>query len=156
MQTHLCITLCQAAIAASLADIPAAWSQTIYRCANLYSDRACPDATQVHADDSRSPRQKAETDNATRQIAKAADHMERERNTLENARQKAATPTRPATTRSNEGVRSSNHLPGRRAQPARPEKSPPAEPFTAKALLKPPGPSASPSSRPAQPQPGRP
>lgn len=138
MQTHLCITLCQAAITVSLAGIPSAWSQTIYRCANLYSDRACPGATQVDADDSRSARQKADTDSATRQIARVAEQLERDRHTLENAPQKTAPVTRPATTRSHAGARGSQHGPGSRPQPAKPSKTPPSEPFTATALVKPP------------------
>ena len=156
MQTHLRTILCLALISVSLAGIPAAWAQPIYRCANLYSDRACPAAVPVHADDSRSPRQKAETDGATRQIARAADQMERERHALENARQNAASLPRPATTRSNEGARSSNSKPGGRAQAAKPPKQLQAEPFTATALHKPPPASATPPSRPAEPKPGRP
>lgn len=156
MQTHLCITLCQAAIIASLAGIPAAWSQTIYRCANLYSDRACPGATQVDADDSRSPRQKAETDVATREIARLADHMERERRMLENARQKTATVPRPTTSRAHADAGDRKPGPGGRAQPAKPPKTPTSEPFTATVLVKPPGPSAIPPSRPVQIAPGQP
>lgn len=156
MQTKLRITLFQAAISFSLAGTPAAWPQTIYRCANLYSDRACPGGMPVDAHDSRSPRQKAETDGATRQIAKTADHMERERRTLENARQNAASVPRSATTRSSEGARLSNSRSGGRAQAAKPAEKLPAEPFTATVLLKPPPSSASPPSGPARPSPVRP
>ena len=156
MQTHLRTTLRQAVISVSLAGIPAAWAQPIYRCANLYSDRPCPGAVPVDADDSRSPRQKAETDGATRQIAREADHLERERHTLENARQNAASVPRSATIRSSEGARLSNSRSGGRAQAAKPAEKLPAEPFTATVLLKPPPSSASPPSGPARPSPVRP
>ena len=156
MQTYLRTTLRQAVISVSLAGIPAAWAQPIFRCANLYSDRPCPGAVPVDADDSRSARQKAETDGATRQIAREADHLERERHTLENARQNADPLPKPATTRSHNGARSSNSRSGGSAQAAKPPKQLPAEPFTATALTRPPPSSASPTPRPAESRPGRP
>lgn len=54
-------------------------AQTIYRCGNSYSQTPCTGAVVVHADDKRTPDQKAQTDAATMRAARLAQRMERDR-----------------------------------------------------------------------------
>lgn len=69
-----------ALLCAALAGwMPAADAQAIYRCGDSYSQQPCPGGKLVEADDARSARQKAQTDQAVRRDAKAADAMEKAR-----------------------------------------------------------------------------
>jgi hypothetical protein len=61
----------------------------IYRCGDSYSQNPCAGGKIIAASDSRSPDQKAQTDEATRRNAKAASDMEKARVKEE------AKPTRP-------------------------------------------------------------
>lgn len=58
-------------------------AQTVYRCANSYSQTPCAGALAIPVDDRRSPAQKAQTDAATTQARQLAGQMERERLALE-------------------------------------------------------------------------
>ncbi len=58
-------------------------AQTIYRCANSYSQTPCPGAVAIAVDDGRTPAQKAQTDAATVQARQQANQMERDRLALE-------------------------------------------------------------------------
>ena len=84
--------------AAVLSGMPMAWAQNVYRCAHLYSDRPCPGAVTIDASDTRTPQQKAQSDGATQDMARAADRMEQERRVLEReqVRSAAARPPSPA------------------------------------------------------------
>lgn len=59
--------------------LPAAGAQAIYRCGDSYSQKPCPGGKLVEADDARSAGQKAQTDQAVRRDAKAADALEKAR-----------------------------------------------------------------------------
>lgn len=67
-------------------------AQTIYRCANSYSQTPCAGAIAIPVDDSRSPAQKAQTDAATVQARQLAGQMERERLALEKSARSAKPP----------------------------------------------------------------
>jgi hypothetical protein len=56
-----------------------AGAQAIYRCGDSYSQKPCPGGKLVEADDARSAGQKAQTDQAVRRDAKAADALEKAR-----------------------------------------------------------------------------
>ena len=59
--------------------LPAAGAQAIYRCGDSYSQQPCPGGKVVDADDARSAGQKAQTDQAVRRDAKAAEALEKAR-----------------------------------------------------------------------------
>ncbi len=64
--------------------LTAAWAtpaatQTVYRCGNSYSQEPCVGGKALDASDPRSPAQKAQTDQATRRNASAAQEMEKAR-----------------------------------------------------------------------------
>jgi len=67
-----------AAIAACAWLAPAA-GQTIYRCGDSYSQRPCPDAKAVPAEDPRTAAQRRESIQATERDAQAAQKMEQAR-----------------------------------------------------------------------------
>ena len=77
--------------AAVLSSLPMAWAQTVYRCAHLYSDRHCPGAVAIDASDTRTRQQKAQSDGATQDMARAADRMEQERRVTERDQERSAT-----------------------------------------------------------------
>ncbi len=71
---------CLAFAGALLATAPIALSsQPIYRCGNNYGQTPCANGIVVHAEDLRTPDQKAQTDAATLQAARMAARMERDR-----------------------------------------------------------------------------
>lgn len=71
---------CLAFAGALLATAPIALSsQPIYRCGNNYGQTPCANGIVVHAEDLRTPDQKAQTDAATLQAAQMAGRMERDR-----------------------------------------------------------------------------
>ena len=76
MKTKLPPMLLCAALAGWL---PAAGAQAIYRCGDSYSQQPCPGGKVVDADDARSAGQKAQTDQAVRRDAKAAEALEKAR-----------------------------------------------------------------------------
>ena len=76
MNTKLPIALLCAALAGWM---PAAGAQAIYRCGDSYSQKPCPGGKLVETDDARSSGQKAQTDQAVRRDAKAADELEKAR-----------------------------------------------------------------------------
>lgn len=63
----------------------AGWSapglaQPVYRCGdNSYSNQPCPGGKEIQADDPRTPAQRAQTSEAAKRDAKAADEMEKRR-----------------------------------------------------------------------------
>jgi hypothetical protein len=122
--------------AAVLSSLPMARAQTVYRCAQLYSDRPCPGAVAIGASDTRTPQQKAQSDGATQDMARAADRMERERRAVEReqVRSAAARPPFPAasTARSAGGTAAGKTVPARSLQRAN------ELPFTAVARVPPP------------------
>lgn len=65
--------------------IAAASAQTIYRCANTYSQTPCSGGHTLTIDDSRTAAQKAQTDAATLQTRQLAVQLERERVAQEKA-----------------------------------------------------------------------
>ena len=67
-------------------------AQTVYRCANSYSQTPCAGALAIAVDDSRSPAQKAQTDAATVQTQRLAGQLERERLALEQSARAAKLP----------------------------------------------------------------
>ena len=67
-------------------------AQTVYRCANSYSQTPCAGALTIAVDDSRSPAQKAQTDAATVQTQRLAGQLERERLALEKSARGAKPP----------------------------------------------------------------
>ena len=71
--------------------------QPIYRCGNSYSQTPCAHGIVVHADDLRTPDQKAQSDAATLQAARLADRLERER--LASERRSVHAGNRPAKAR---------------------------------------------------------
>jgi len=66
--------------AVGAAHLPA---QTVYRCANVYSQVPCAGGVAIDASDRRTPEQKAQTDAAARQAAASAEKLQRERIALE-------------------------------------------------------------------------
>ena len=66
-------------------------AQNVYKCGNSYSQMPCADGQALPLDDSRNAAQKKQTDQATRNTAKLADQLEKERVALE----KQALPARP-------------------------------------------------------------
>lgn len=54
-------------------------AQTVYRCGDSYSQQPCPGGQPVQAEDARSATQRAQTTDAVRRDAKAADVMEQAR-----------------------------------------------------------------------------
>jgi hypothetical protein len=54
-------------------------AQAIFRCGDSYSQQPCPGGKRVEADDGRSAAQKAQTDQAVRRDAKAAEALEKAR-----------------------------------------------------------------------------
>lgn len=69
-----------ALLCAALAGwVSAAGAQPIYRCGDSYSQQPCPGGKVVDADDARSAGQKAQTDQAVRRDAKAAEALEKAR-----------------------------------------------------------------------------
>ena len=122
--------------AAVLSSLPMAWAQPVYRCAQLYSDRPCPGAVAIDASDTRTPQQKAQSDGATRDMARAADRMERERRAVEREQVRSATARPPfpaaSTARSAGGTGAGKTVPARSLQRAN------KLPFTAVARVPPP------------------
>lgn len=66
-------------LAASALCATEAWAQTVYKCANVYSQQPCPGAVTLNVDDSRTPAQKAQADAVSAQAAKAAAGMQKDR-----------------------------------------------------------------------------
>ncbi len=66
-------------LAAALGGPFASSAQTVYRCGDSYSSQPCPGGKAVQADDPRSPQQRAQTLEAVRNDAKAADQMQKTR-----------------------------------------------------------------------------
>jgi hypothetical protein len=67
-----------------LLALAAAWgipsaAQPVYRCGDSYSQQPCPGGKQVPTEDSRTPAQRAQTTDAVRRQAAAADQMEKAR-----------------------------------------------------------------------------
>lgn len=91
-QRSLLLAMALAAACLQAAPLDA---QTVYRCANSYSDTPCQGAIPIAVDDRRSPAQKAQTDAATARAAASADRMEHERLARERAATGAARPQRP-------------------------------------------------------------
>ncbi len=60
-------------------------AQTIYRCANSYSQLPCPGGAALSVDDSRTDAQKAQTDAATAQATRQAEQLEKSRLATERA-----------------------------------------------------------------------
>jgi uncharacterized membrane protein len=65
-------------------------AQTVYKCANTYSDTPCPQGVAVSTADPRSPAQKAQTDQATVKAAALAGQLEKTRRADEVAAQRRA------------------------------------------------------------------
>jgi len=60
--------------------MPSAGAESIYRCGASYSHKPCPGGGKlIEIDDARTSSQKAQTDQAVRRDAKAADAMEKAR-----------------------------------------------------------------------------
>jgi hypothetical protein len=59
--------------------VPPAMAQTIYRCGDSYSQQPCPGGKPVAVEDSRTPAQRAQTTDAVKRQAAAADQLEKER-----------------------------------------------------------------------------
>jgi hypothetical protein len=76
MKKNLTAALLCAALAGWV--LPAA-AQPIYRCGDSYSQQPCPGGKVVEVDDARSASQKAQTDQAVRRDAKAAEALEKAR-----------------------------------------------------------------------------
>jgi hypothetical protein len=76
MKKNLTAALLCAALAGWV--LPAA-AQPIYRCGDSYSQQPCPGGKVVEVDDARSASQKAQTDQAVRRDAKAAETLEKAR-----------------------------------------------------------------------------
>ncbi len=81
MKNH--VPICAALALASACWPAPAWSQTVYRCGNVYGQVPCPGGTPIDASDPRTPAQKAQTDAATRQASASALKMEKDRVALE-------------------------------------------------------------------------
>jgi len=67
-----------------LAALAAAWgassmAQPVYRCGDSYSQQPCPGGKPVDTQDSRTPAQRAQTNEAVKRQALAADQMEKAR-----------------------------------------------------------------------------
>ena len=67
-----------------LVALAAAWglpspAQPVYRCGDSYSQQPCPGGRQVDTQDSRTPAQRAQTDEAVKRQAVVADQMEKAR-----------------------------------------------------------------------------
>ena len=77
-KTLLRALLCAAA-AGWVVPATAQNTQNIYRCGDSYSQQPCAGGKLVAASDTRSPGQKAQTDQATKRDAKSADAMEKAR-----------------------------------------------------------------------------
>ncbi len=106
---------------------PQVSGQTVYRCANVYSQTPCPGAVIVDASDSRTPAQKAQTDAATAKAAKSADKMEQERLAME---KRLAVKATMKTLRSNQpGAAAKSERPAAKASGGQKKKGP--EYFTA-------------------------
>jgi len=71
--------LTAALLCAALGWVLPAAAQPIYRCGDSYSQQPCPGGKVVEVDDSRSASQKAQTDQAVRRDAKAAETLEKAR-----------------------------------------------------------------------------
>jgi hypothetical protein len=56
-----------------------ALAQTVYRCGDSYGQQPCPGGRAVDTEDSRTPAQRAQTTEAVRRDAKAADELEKAR-----------------------------------------------------------------------------
>jgi hypothetical protein len=91
---HLLAVSRLAAIGVFCIAASATSAQTVYRCANSYSQTPCAGALTIPVDDSRSPAQKAQTDAATIQTRQLAGQMERERLAQEETA-RAAKPLHP-------------------------------------------------------------
>jgi hypothetical protein len=66
-------------LAAALGGPALSSAETIYRCGESYSQQPCPGGKAVQTDDPRSEGQRAQTREAVRRDAKAADEMEKTR-----------------------------------------------------------------------------
>ena len=56
---------------------------TTWRCGNTYTDQPCKGGNALDLDDARSPQQKRDADQATRDAGALADRLERDRQRLE-------------------------------------------------------------------------
>jgi len=65
-------------VTSAVCMIPA-WSQTVYKCGNAYSQQPCPGATVVDASDARTPAQRAHAEAATTSTDAMAVKLEKER-----------------------------------------------------------------------------
>lgn len=63
----------------ALASTRPAPAQTVYRCADTYTDHPCPQASEVRVEDARSAQQKSDSDQATRRTAALANALEANR-----------------------------------------------------------------------------
>lgn len=81
---------------AACATITGAHGQEVYRCGSAYSQKPCPDAVVVNAQDPRTPAQKAESDANIRREAEAGNAMERARKKEEAELLAQQANTRPA------------------------------------------------------------
>ena len=84
---HRSVRACAVLLACFCATAPA---QTVYKCANNYSDTPCPQGQSVSTADPRSPAQKAQTDQATAQAQALAGQMEKTRHADEAAAHRRA------------------------------------------------------------------
>jgi len=66
-------------LAATLGVPALSSAETVYRCGESYSQQPCPGGKPVQTDDPRSEGQRAQTREAVRRDAKAADEMEKSR-----------------------------------------------------------------------------
>ncbi len=78
MNSYLRMILSAAVLLATAWSAPAA-AQTVYRCGNSYSQEPCVGGKALDASDARSAAQKAQTDQATKRDASAAQAMEKAR-----------------------------------------------------------------------------
>ena len=96
MKTRRSLFAC--VLAASAMFATEAWAQTIYKCANVYSQQLCPGAVTLNVDDSRTQAQKAQADAVSAQAAKAAASLQKDRLAQEKLElaKRANKPMRPA------------------------------------------------------------
>jgi len=77
--------------------VMSARAQSVYRCGNLYSASACPQASLVDANDARSESQRAEARLLAANDTRLGDQMEQERRKREAVRPPAVKPrSKPA------------------------------------------------------------
>lgn len=100
-------------------------AQTIYRCANSYSQLPCPGGAALSVDDSRTDAQKAQTDAATAQATRQAEQLEKSRLATERAVAVAS--------RAGPGVSPARPKKAAAARTTRPKGAPESELFTASA-----------------------